>query len=82
MIYYILLCGFLLLLIAFLMLCSCKKNKLNELFFKVLNKCKQLLNVLINFINEDGNGIKKYISLKSKKEKDFFNYVGPRHERH
>ena len=64
------------------MLCSCKKNKLNEFFFKILNKCKQLLNVLINFINEDENGIKKYISLKSKNEKDFFNYVGPRHERH
>ena len=82
MIYYILLCGFLLFLISFLMLCSCKKNKLNKIFYKILNKLKQLLNDLNNFINEEENGIKKYFSLKPKKEKDFFNYVGPQHRRY
>jgi len=82
MIYYILLCGFLLFIITFLMLCSCKKRKLNKLFHKILNKLKQLLNDLNNFINEEENGIKKFFSLKPKKEKDFFNYIGPSHRRY
>ena len=82
MIYYILLCGFLLFIITSLMLCSCKKRKLNNIFHKILNKLKQLLNDLNNFINEEDNGINKFFSLKPKKEKDFFNYIGPQHRRH
>ena len=82
MIYYILLCSFLLIIIIYLMLCSCKKNKLNKILNKILNKLKQLLNDLNNFINDDENDIKTYFSKNKKKEKDFFNYIGPQHRRY
>ena len=85
MIYYILFIGFLLFLITFLMLCSCKKRKLNTLFHKFFNILKKILNDLINYIsnyiNEDEMGINKYFLSKSKKENDFFNYIGPQHGR-
>lgn len=81
MIYCILLGCFLLFFIGFLMLSSCKKCKLDNLFNKLLKKIKNLLNDLNNFINEDELSLNKYFSSKSKKEKDFFHYIGPKHGR-
>ena len=79
---YLFVYGLLLFLILFLMLCSCKKNKLNKILKKIFNKLRQLLNNMVDFLNvDDDNSSKNRGGNHNKNESDFPMFLGPNHNR-
>jgi hypothetical protein len=66
-------CGLLILLIFSLMICSCKKNKLLKMLKKIYNS---IMNY-IKYLNEDDGDV--YLK---REDKEFSEFIGPKHQRH